>query len=47
VHGGTGEQPALTVIGPEGERHPDVPLALPMQPVTAAVRQTFEDSIRA
>jgi hypothetical protein len=47
VYGGTGERPVLTVVGPAGQRHPDVPLPLPMLPVTAAVRQTFEDSVRA
>jgi hypothetical protein len=47
MYGGTGERPVLTVVGPDGERHPDVPLPLPMQPVTAQVRRTFEDSVRA
>lgn len=47
VYGATGEQPVLTVAGPDGERHPDVALPLPMRPVTAEVRRAFEDSVRA
>jgi hypothetical protein len=47
VYGGTGETGKLTVVGPDGTRHPDVLLPLPRLPVTAAVRQAFEDSVRA